>query len=77
MTEYFDSCETEHKFKKLARNDEKYHWYKIPEETLEEFTVTFSFTDLKGYKFYLPAYMIYTIRNHATSIKFENFVELM
>ena len=29
--------------------------------------MTFSFTDLKGYRFYIPAYMIWTLRHHRTS----------
>ena len=67
MTEYHDSGGCMPEFKKKAKTDERKHWYKIDDDTLESFTVTFSFTDLKGFRFYLPAYMIYTIRNHEIS----------
>jgi hypothetical protein len=67
MTEYNDSSGCMPEFKVKAQNDERDDWAVIPDETLEQFTVTFSFTDLKGFRFYIPAYMIWAIRNHRTS----------
>jgi hypothetical protein len=67
MTEYNDSGGCMPEFKVKAQNDERDDWTAIPDETLQRFTVTFSFTDLKGFRFYIPAYMIWTIRNHRTS----------
>lgn len=67
MTEYNDSGGCMPKFKEKASDDERIDWQAIPDMTLEQFTVTFSFTDLKGFRFYIPAYMIWTIRNHRTS----------
>ena len=67
MTEFYDSYEQETKFLELAKNDERRSWESIDDETLEEFTGTFAFTDLKGFRFYLPAYMIYTLKNYKTS----------
>ena len=67
MTEYFDSGGTVEAFREKAKFDERLDWAAIPDETLEHFTVTFPFTDLKGYRFYIPAYMIYNVRNHETS----------
>jgi len=64
MAEYYD---TGGNCKKKSKNDERYHWKKIEDKTLEQFTVTFSFTDLKGFRFYLPVYMIYALRNYKTS----------
>ena len=63
MTEYNDSSGMVKRFKQLAVNDERDDWQKIDDTTLEEFTVTFSFTDWKGFRFYLPAYMIWMIRH--------------
>ncbi|NQU49751.1 MAG: hypothetical protein HQ519_13955 [Planctomycetes bacterium] len=67
MTEYYDSggCRPEYEVK--AKDDEREDWSSIPDQTLEQFTVTFSFTDLKGFRFYVPAYMKWAIRNHRTS----------
>ncbi len=67
MTEYHDSSGCMPEFKEKASGDENVDWQSIPDETLERFTVTFSFTDLKGYRFYIPAYMIWAIRNHRIS----------
>lgn len=67
MTEYHDSGGSASRFAKKANNDERDDWRRIADKTLEHFTVTFSFTDLKGFRFYIPAYMIWTIRNHRTS----------
>lgn len=67
MTEYNDSGGCMPEFKQKAKEDERNDWTTIPDETLEQFTVAFSFTDLKGFRFYIPAYMIWTIRNHRTS----------
>ena len=67
MTEYNDSGGCRPEFKEMAKDDEREDWRSIPDKTLEQFTVTFSFTDLKGFRFYIPAYMIWTIKNHKTS----------
>lgn len=67
MTEFNDSGGCRLEFREKAKGDERYDWTAIPDETLEQFTVTFSFTDLKGFRFYIPAYMAWTVRNHRTS----------
>jgi hypothetical protein len=67
MTEYNDSGGCRPEFKEKAQYDERDDWAAIPDETLEQFTVTFCFTDLKGFRFYIPAYMIWTVRHHRVS----------
>ena len=67
MTEYNDSGGYMTGFMEKAKHDERDDWASIPDETLEQFTVTFSFTDLKGFRFYIPAYMDWTVRNHRIS----------
>ena len=67
MTEYNDSSGYASEFKKMARYDERDDWAAIPDKTLEQFTVTFSFTDREGFRYYIPAYMIWTIRHHRVS----------
>lgn len=67
MTEYNDSGGCVQEFKEKAKHDERDDWAAIPDEILEQFTVTFSFTDLKGFRFYIPAYMIWTVRHHQES----------
>jgi hypothetical protein len=63
MTEYNDSSGMVEEYLRLSLDDERDDWQKIDDKTLEQFQVTFSFTDWKGFRFYLPAYMIWTIRN--------------
>ncbi len=67
MTEYHDSGGCAPEYAKRAEGDERGDWRSIANETIENFTVTFSFTDLKGFRFYIPAYMIWTLRNHGIS----------
>lgn len=67
MTEYHDSGGSAPEYATLAKSDEREDWRRIPDATLETFTVTFSFTDLKGFRFYIPAYMRWAVRNHRTS----------
>ena len=67
MTEYYDSGGSAPKYAELAKSDEREDWRRISDETLEKFTVTFSFTDLKGFRFYIPAYMRWCVRNYRTS----------
>jgi len=67
MTEYNDSGGCRPEFKEKAKDDERHNWAAIFDPVLEQYTVTFSFTDLKGFRFYIPAYMIWAIKNHKTS----------
>ena len=67
MTEYHDSGGCAPHFKKLALMDERDDWKSIPDKVLEKFIVTFCFTDIEGFRFYIPAYMIWTLKNHATN----------
>ena len=75
MTEYNDSGGSVKEFKQLAMTDERDDWQKIDDQTLEQFTVTFCFTDWKGFRFYLPAYMIWAIKHpHSDSIIGESVI---
>jgi hypothetical protein len=67
MTEYYDSGGSAPEYAERAKSDEREDWRRIPDETLENFTVTFCFTDLKGFRFYIPAYMRWCVRNYRTS----------
>jgi hypothetical protein len=51
----------------LIELEEKLDWTKIINDRLCEFTVTFCFTDHKGFRFYIAPYMIWTLRNYGTS----------
>ena len=63
MTEYYDSGGCAPHFKERAANDERYDWTRIADSDIEIFQVVFCFTNLEGFRFYIPAYMIWSIRN--------------
>ena len=63
MTEYYDSGGSQAHYKDLSNNDERDDWSKISDKTLEDYHVTFSFTDIKGFRFYAPAYMIWSVKH--------------
>lgn len=67
LTEFDDSGGTRPEYQQMAEEDERGDWQEIPDRTLEKFEVAFAFTDLNGYRFYLPAYMSWWIRNHLSS----------
>ena len=48
-------------------NADETNWRLIPDDVLEKAQTTFSFTDLAGYRFYLPRYITWAIHNHRTS----------
>jgi len=67
LAEFHDSGGSKPRLAILAETDERLDWHRVITPALESFQVTFSFTDLKGFRFYIPAYMIWTVRNHRTS----------
>ncbi len=39
------------------------HWREVPDADIEENYSVLSFLDLKGFRYYLPAYMIWSLKN--------------
>lgn len=54
----------------LVDQQEKSDWTTLVDNRLCDFTVTFCFTDYKGFRFYIAPYMVWTLRNfrHSDSI---------
>ena len=67
LAEFHDSGGSALHLVELAESDERLDWHRVITPALESFPVTFNCTDLKGFRFYIPAYMVWTIRNHRTS----------
>jgi len=67
MTEYLDTYQYDKEFLELAKLDERDDWTKIPDKVLEGHHVTFCFTDWKGFRFYIPAYMRWCLCNPMSS----------
>jgi hypothetical protein len=51
----------------LIALEEKNDWTRIINDRLCDFTVTFCFTDYRGFRFYIAPYMIWTLRNYSAS----------
>jgi hypothetical protein len=51
----------------LIALEEKNDWTKIINDRLCDFTVTFNFTDYRGFRFYIAPYMVWSLRNFRTS----------
>lgn len=45
------------------RLDTDRRWQDVPDRLIEEYSDTLSFVDVKGFRFYLPAYMVWTVRH--------------
>ncbi|NER84275.1 MAG: hypothetical protein F6K42_33015, partial [Leptolyngbya sp. SIO1D8] len=40
------------------------HWWEVPDAWIAEFYEILSFVDPKGFRYYIPAYMIWTLKNY-------------
>jgi hypothetical protein len=67
MTEYYDSGGSASHYAEESKTDERDDWHRLDDKTLEDFRVVFSFTDVKGFRFYIAPYMIWALRNHRIS----------
>jgi hypothetical protein len=47
--------------------DSETEWSTVPDWKIERFPSVLSFFDVKGWRFYIPAYMIWTLRNWRTT----------
>jgi hypothetical protein len=45
-------------------------WHEVPDTLLERACSALAFMDQKGLRYYLPAFMVWTLRNYATSNSF-------
>lgn len=52
----------------LARlKDTDTRWQDVPDEWIEYFSDVLSFFDTEGFRYYIPAYMIWSLKNYKTS----------
>ena len=49
------------------RLDTDLRWQDVPDRLIQEYSDTLCFVDVKGFRYYLPAYMIWAMRNHETT----------
>ncbi len=48
------------------KKDPETEWTAVPDWKIERFSAALSFLDSKGWRFYIPAYMIWTLKNWRT-----------
>jgi hypothetical protein len=48
------------------RKDPETNWPDVPDWKIEDFCSALSFLDLTGWRFYIPAYMCWTLKNWRT-----------
>ena len=54
--------------RKLAREkDTDSNWQQVPDETLEGFPYALHFVDIQSWRYYIPAFMIWVLKNYRTS----------
>lgn len=49
------------------KKDTDCRWQDVPEEWIEHFYDVFPFFDAKGFRYYIPAYMVWTLKNYKSS----------
>ncbi len=47
--------------------DTEERWQDVPDADIEKYDWILSFLDLKGFKYYIPAYMVWSLKNYQTS----------
>jgi len=62
-----DRCSGERQLAKARRLDTDKRWKDVPETDIERFPSALCFMDATGFRYYIPAYMSWTLRSHRTS----------
>jgi hypothetical protein len=52
--------------------DNDYRWEDVPHQLIQDNDSVLCFADPKGFRYYLPAYMIWSLRNYETSETFSH-----
>ena len=66
-----EGCYTDDSERLAARaKDTETNWEDVPNWKIERFSSVMPFFDAEGYRFYIPAYMIWTLKNWRTSSLF-------
>jgi hypothetical protein len=62
-----DDYEGEQGRAEARKKDTDCRWQDVPDEWIEYFYDVFSFFDAKGFRYYIPAYMIWVLKNYRSS----------
>jgi hypothetical protein len=65
-----DKYGSESERRKARLKDPDSRWQDVPDSEIEEHSEALCFLDLKGFRYYLPAYMRWTVRHFKTSDSF-------
>jgi hypothetical protein len=59
-----DRCSSDKMRAKARQMDTDRRWQDVPESYLEQFPSALCFMDAIGFRYYIPAYMLWALRNH-------------
>lgn len=72
-----DNCEDRNKYDKARKKDTEQNWNDIPDDKIIDFGDTLPFLNAEGFRFYLPAFMVYSLNNIELSTYARVAVEMM
>ena len=67
QTALIDRCGSQRELKKAARLDSDRRWQDVRDSDIEAEYSALCFLDAKGFRYYIPAYMTWTLNNYAVS----------
>src|SRR5690242_11187888 len=62
-----DCCASDRKRAKARKSDTDTRWKDIPASDIENCPSALAFMDAEGFRYYIPAYMVWTLRNYLLS----------
>jgi hypothetical protein len=65
--EVIDAYGSDAQRRKARKHDSERRWQDVPDEQIEEHYSILCFLDAEGFRYYIPAYMIWSLRNYRTS----------
>ncbi len=65
--EVIDSCGSDKKRRQGRRKDTDARWQDVPDKMIENHYSILSFLDIKGFRYYLPAYMRWSLKHFQVS----------
>ena len=66
-TDVVDACGSDGERAKARRKDTDKRWQDVPEKAIEDHQEALCFLDPEGFRYYLPAYMRWSLRHFKTS----------
>jgi len=62
-----DRCSSDRMRAKARRLDTDRRWQDVPDADIEQLPYALCFLDAEGFRYYIPAYMVWSLRHHQTN----------